>query len=187
LEPFAEALEACKMDDERLEHLVAAVRTSKHPRALGLLARAAWRFFEFFEATKASIQKQKKRGPTLDDLFKVHSHLLSALVWRIRTGDEESEKLVDKVCSILENMTVLGVAYSAAFEQVGNFEDARTSTDFTDWYLRALEWGIRSDMPQVVVSRRRIHGANLGIRNRDRQWPDTLDTLKAALDRRRGG
>jgi glycosyltransferase involved in cell wall biosynthesis len=75
----------------------------------------------------------------------------------------------------------------AAFEQVGNFEDARTSTDFTDWYLRALEWGIRSDMPQVVVSRRRIHGANLGIRNRDRQWPDTLDTLKAALDRRRGG
>jgi len=120
MDAFAAAVEACKMNDARLQHLVAAVRQSKHPRALGILARAAWRFFEFFEATKESIAKQKKRGPTLDDLFKVHSHLLPALVWRIRVGDDESEKLVDKVCSILENMTVLGVAYSAAFQQVGN-------------------------------------------------------------------
>lgn len=74
-----------------------------------------------------------------------------------------------------------------ALDRVGNFNEARTNSDFTDWYLRALEQGLTSRIPQVIVARRRIHGANLGIREHDRQWPETLDALKASLDRRRGG
>jgi glycosyltransferase involved in cell wall biosynthesis len=73
-----------------------------------------------------------------------------------------------------------------ALDRVGRFDESRVNTDFTDWYLRAQEEGLSSHMQQTVVARRRIHGANLGIRRSDRQWPETLDVLKAALDRRRG-
>jgi glycosyltransferase involved in cell wall biosynthesis len=74
-----------------------------------------------------------------------------------------------------------------ALERVGSFDETRRNGDFTDWYLRAQEQGLTSRVPEVVVAKRRIHGSNLGIRERHRQWPETLDVLKASLDRRRGG
>ena len=70
-------------------------------------------------------------------------------------------------------------------DQIGRFDESRLNGDFTDWYARALEWGLKSRVPEVVVARRRIHGANLGIQHQDRQWPETLEVLKASLDRRR--
>jgi glycosyltransferase involved in cell wall biosynthesis len=70
-------------------------------------------------------------------------------------------------------------------DRVGPFDASRPTTDFMDWYARALEHGIVTRMPQVVVARRRIHGTNQGIRNRDLQREESLDTIKAALDRRR--
>jgi glycosyltransferase involved in cell wall biosynthesis len=73
-----------------------------------------------------------------------------------------------------------------ALDRVGGFDETRFNSDFTDWYLRALEQGLASRIPQVVVARRRIHGENLGIRHQDRQWFETLEVLKASLDRRRG-
>ena len=74
----------------------------------------------------------------------------------------------------------------AALDGVGSFDETRMNSDFTDWYLRALEQGLTSRIPQAIVARRRIHGANLGIREHERQWPETIDALKASLDRRRG-
>ena len=74
----------------------------------------------------------------------------------------------------------------AALDRIGPFDEARSNGDFIDWYARAIEMGIRAQVPEVVVARRRIHGANMGIRQRDRQGPETLDILKASLDRRRG-
>ncbi len=72
-----------------------------------------------------------------------------------------------------------------ALDRVARFDETRVNADFTDWYLRAQEQGLSAHMQQTVVARRRIHGANLGIRRSDRQWLETLDVLKAALDRRR--
>jgi glycosyltransferase involved in cell wall biosynthesis len=72
-------------------------------------------------------------------------------------------------------------------DQVGAFDESRSNGDFTDWYARALEHGLTSRVPQVVVAHRRIHGGNLGIVHQDRQWPETLEVLKASLDRRRRG
>jgi glycosyltransferase involved in cell wall biosynthesis len=74
----------------------------------------------------------------------------------------------------------------SSLDRVGPFDEARSNGDFTDWYARALEKGLEAHVPEVVVARRRIHGANLGIRQHDRQGPETLDILKASLDRRRG-
>jgi glycosyltransferase involved in cell wall biosynthesis len=70
-------------------------------------------------------------------------------------------------------------------DRVGRFDQSLPTTDFMDWYARALEHSLVTRMPQVVVARRRIHGANQGIRNRDLQRQESLDTIKAALDRRR--
>jgi glycosyltransferase involved in cell wall biosynthesis len=74
----------------------------------------------------------------------------------------------------------------AALDRVGPFDELRSNGDFIDWYVRAREGGLETLVPEVVVAHRRIHGANLGIRQRDRQGPETLDILKASLDRRRG-
>ena len=41
-------------------------------------------------------------------------------------------------------------------DQVGGFDESRLNGDFTDWYARALEWGLKSRVPEVVVARRRI-------------------------------
>lgn len=74
-----------------------------------------------------------------------------------------------------------------ALDRIGEFDESRSNGDFTDWYARALEGRLASRVPPVVVARRRIHGTNLGILQQDRQWPETLEVLKASLDRRRSG
>jgi glycosyltransferase involved in cell wall biosynthesis len=72
-----------------------------------------------------------------------------------------------------------------ALDRVGPFEEDLDTSDFMDWYARALDCGLVIRMPQVVVAHRRIHGANLGIRQRDRMRRETLEVIKASLDRRR--
>lgn len=54
-----------------------------------------------------------------------------------------------------------------------------------DWYARLRESGAREVLLPEVVYRRRIHDANVGIRERERAQDDYLAVVKAALDRRR--
>ena len=53
-----------------------------------------------------------------------------------------------------------------------------------DWYARASERGLRHRVLPEVLVRRRLHGDNMGIRERASQ-PQYLAILKAAIDRRR--
>ena len=71
-----------------------------------------------------------------------------------------------------------------AFERVGLFESAWRMGDFIDWYARAMEQKLKSFMLPDVVLKRRIHDANMGIRERNARG-DYLRILKASLDRRR--
>jgi glycosyltransferase involved in cell wall biosynthesis len=76
------------------------------------------------------------------------------------------------------------LARAQSLRQVGRFrEDVRVG-EFIDWYARAADLGMRSEMLPVTVLRRRIHSTNLGIRRRDAAG-DYAVVLKAALDRRR--
>jgi glycosyltransferase involved in cell wall biosynthesis len=70
-----------------------------------------------------------------------------------------------------------------AFDRVGGFDEDPGSKETVDWYLRATEGGLRMRMLPEVVYRRRIHGDNRGIRERD--MGGYLVALKASLDRRR--
>jgi glycosyltransferase involved in cell wall biosynthesis len=74
----------------------------------------------------------------------------------------------------------------SAFDRVGLFKvDCRVG-EFVDWYLRAMEMGLRLKMLGDVVLWRRIHDANQGIRHAE-AGADYHRILKASLDRRRAG
>lgn len=72
----------------------------------------------------------------------------------------------------------------AAFLKVGLFNDGFRIGEFIDWYLRAVDYGLKSSLVSEVVLKRRIHDANTGIKERDSR-KDYLRVLKASLDRRR--
>ncbi|MGN6392449.1 MAG: glycosyltransferase family 2 protein [Gemmatimonadales bacterium] len=73
---------------------------------------------------------------------------------------------------------------SESFRRVGMFDASIDYGEFLDWYMRAEEHGIREIMLPDVVTRRRIHGANLGYSDRNLRVAYAR-VLKRGLDRRR--
>jgi glycosyltransferase involved in cell wall biosynthesis len=73
-----------------------------------------------------------------------------------------------------------------AFLRTGLFKEELRVGEFIDWYARAAELNLKSIMLPDVLMKRRIHGTNLGIYQRD-QRSGYVHVLKAALDRRRAG
>jgi len=71
-----------------------------------------------------------------------------------------------------------------SFFRAGLFDTRWQLGDFVDWYLKALENGLKSFMIPDVVMERRIHKNNMGITQK-RFRSDYLRILKASLDRRR--
>jgi glycosyltransferase involved in cell wall biosynthesis len=71
-----------------------------------------------------------------------------------------------------------------AFFRVGRFSTELKVGIGVDWYARAMELGLKSLVPPIVVLERRLHADNNGIRQ-SHQRPQYLHVLKAALDRRR--
>jgi len=71
-----------------------------------------------------------------------------------------------------------------SFFRTGLFDTRWQLGDFVDWYLKALEKGLKSSLIPDVVMERRIHKNNMGITQK-RFQSDYLRILKASLDRRR--
>jgi len=71
-----------------------------------------------------------------------------------------------------------------SFLRIGPFATHWRIGEFIDWYSKAMEKGLKNFILPKVVMRRRIHSANMGIRERSSQT-DYVRILKAALDRRR--
>ena len=69
------------------------------------------------------------------------------------------------------------------FLRVGPFATHWEVGEWVDWYVRAIDLGLRSLMLPEVVQRRRIHDTNQGIRKRDAQT-EYVRIVKASLDRR---
>lgn len=77
-----------------------------------------------------------------------------------------------------------GLIRREVFDRVGLFLPQWQIGDFIDWYARAMEGGITSILLPEVVMRRRLHGMNLGVRERASQV-DYVRIARAALERRR--
>jgi glycosyltransferase involved in cell wall biosynthesis len=71
-----------------------------------------------------------------------------------------------------------------AFQRVGRFDTRWQLGEWSNWYLRALDAGLKMDILPDVLARRRLHERNKGVVQRDRlqEYPKLI---KAALDRRR--
>ncbi len=71
-----------------------------------------------------------------------------------------------------------------AWLRVGPFRSDVRVGEFLDWLSRARQAGLRERMDARTWLRRRIHGDNLGVREKDVR-SDYLRLLKDAMDRRR--
>lgn len=71
-----------------------------------------------------------------------------------------------------------------SFFRVGPFDPAWQLGEWSNWYVRAVEAGLKFDVLDAVVGHRRLHAGNKGIERRDllKEYPRLL---KASLDRRR--
>jgi glycosyltransferase involved in cell wall biosynthesis len=78
----------------------------------------------------------------------------------------------------------LMLARRSAFDRAGRFEGRWTAGPFIDWYLRAMEVGLRSAVLPSTLAKRRIHGSN-SMRAKSAHYVDYVRLLKASLDRRR--
>lgn len=70
------------------------------------------------------------------------------------------------------------------FYRAGEFESQWGVGEFIDWYLKAIDIGLQSQVLPDVVLRRRIHLANMGRLKQDSR-SDYVRIAKATLDRRR--
>ena len=71
------------------------------------------------------------------------------------------------------------------FYAAGPFSSDAGVANVVEWYSRVQDAGLREAVVPEVVYRRRIHDANIGIREREKARQDYLAMVKAALDRRR--
>jgi GT2 family glycosyltransferase len=71
-----------------------------------------------------------------------------------------------------------------SFLKVGFFDVGLRLGEVVDWYMRAVDYGLKSFLAPEVVLRRRIHDANTGLKEREHR-SGYLRALKASLDRRR--
>lgn len=72
----------------------------------------------------------------------------------------------------------------SSFTHAGPFETKWQIGEFVQWYTKVKEKGLKHLMLPDVVLKRRLHTANMGIRDRDSRT-DYVRILKASLDRRR--
>jgi len=73
-----------------------------------------------------------------------------------------------------------------AVERVGPFDEALTHVANLDWFSRADQRGLRVCSVDAVVLLRRVHDANLGVRDRSGARTDMLEVLRRDRQRRTG-
>jgi len=130
-----------------------------------------------------------------DDLWTPHGLLRLA---DVLAGDPSLDLVFGQVIEfrratdgqVAESPAVTGLLPGAAlmrrslFDRVGGFRTDLRVGEFIDWCARARELGLRTAILPEPVLRRRIHGENTGVRERDAR-PDYARVVRDALERRR--
>jgi glycosyltransferase involved in cell wall biosynthesis len=131
----------------------------------------------------AKLQKQAEILESRPDLDMVFCHAQNFISPDMTT--EAVEKLQVNLDPIPAYHKSAMLIRREAFLRVGYFDPAWQLGDFIDWYAKAVEAGLKSEIVPEVLYRRRVHGQNMTIAERATQG-DYVRILKAALDRRRG-
>jgi hypothetical protein len=106
---------------------------------------------------------------------------------QFRSPDLSPEKAAGLVCDETPQPSPLPSCFlgrHSVFDRVGPLRTDLKS-EFVDWYLRAQEAGLGMLTLSDVVTKRRLHTNNLTLKHKDIRH-EYLQSLKAALDRRRG-
>jgi glycosyltransferase involved in cell wall biosynthesis len=74
------------------------------------------------------------------------------------------------------------LARRTLFDTVGFFDPALRLSEDTDWFLRAFEKGVVTQVVPDVLVYRRLHGSNLSLSS---PYPCLVNAVKLSLDRRR--
>lgn len=87
-------------------------------------------------------------------------------------------------------VTVTLLARTSAFHEVGLFNENLRVGDPADWFLRARERGLVTEMLADILVYRRMHESNMSLQSGTRRMTSAMQdsilrVVKAALDRRR--
>lgn len=127
------------------------------------------------ELQMRSFQKHPELDMVFGHIKQFRSQELNA-VEHLETDLEKKDIPGISICTMLIKMK--------SYKRVGLFEIQWRIGEFLDWYAKAKEMGLKSHMLKEIVTMRRIHTDNLGIRERQAQ-ADYLHILKKTIDRRR--
>ena len=117
--------------------------------------------------------------PTLDAVFgRVQQFVANDVIPEaaIRRVAQPPQQGVGKIAMMIRR---------SSFDRVGAFNPDLTTTDFVDWYTRAMRMPLRIEKLGQVVAFRRLHDANTGRTSRDLQSKENLDALQRLLAARR--
>ena len=78
------------------------------------------------------------------------------------------------------------LARRASFDDVGLLDESLWYADAVDWFVRAYDQGVDIELIPDVLTRHRLHGANLTRRRAEASADEFLTLVKRRLDRRRG-
>jgi glycosyltransferase involved in cell wall biosynthesis len=77
------------------------------------------------------------------------------------------------------------MARRSTLDRIGHFDTSYAVVDFPEWRARCQAAGVVEHMLETVVTRRRVHGANVTLRRRDTTHAEYLRMARAAVTRRR--
>jgi glycosyltransferase involved in cell wall biosynthesis len=147
---------------------------------------AAGSFFAFLDAddlwlsNKTSLQMNHlQNNPGLDMVFCGVQQFYSPEL----TADQRAKYLCPEKPSPGISSQAM-IIHRDSFFRVGLFDTKWRKGIFNDWYLRATEMNLRSEILPDVLVKRRIHESNYGIVNKDKSI-EYVRMLKASLDRKR--
>lgn len=77
------------------------------------------------------------------------------------------------------------MARRSTLDRIGHFDTSYAVVDFPEWRARCQAAGVVEHVLEEVVTRRRVHGANVTLRRRDTTHAEYLRMARAAVARRR--
>lgn len=155
-------------------------------RNLGV-ARATGEFLAFLDADDLWLPEKLARQL---ERFRARPELLLSVTriqnfWAPEVADEATRYRERRYAGPLPGYCCCTlVARRAGFQRVGAFADLRMAED-ADWFLRARELGVLTELLPEVLVRRRLHATNLSQRFLEQVPGALLDLARRTIRRRR--